>query len=119
MIVEPSTTLEFSDRPLNAATVRVVRLFAAAIDHSVSPGCTTCGAAADAVAAGISRAIRSTSRRLGRTFRDLRGPGWSPMVTPWQRSGNQCARDYDALQAGLHDILSGLAGGRPEAVGAE
>src|SRR5919199_3650846 len=75
MIVLPSTTCELSDRPLNAATVRVVRLFAAAIDHSVSPGCTVCGAAADAGAAGISRAIRTTSRRLGRTFRDLRGPG--------------------------------------------
>ena len=53
MIVEPSTTWGSSDRPLKAATVRVVRLFAAAIDHSVSPGCTTCGTAADAGAAGI------------------------------------------------------------------
>ena len=51
MIVLPSTTCEFSDRPLKAATVRVVRLFAAAIDHSVSPGCTTCGTAALAGAA--------------------------------------------------------------------
>jgi acetyltransferase-like isoleucine patch superfamily enzyme len=30
------------------------------------------------------------------------------MVTPWQRSGNRCARHYDILQAGLHGILSTL-----------
>src|SRR4051794_15874561 len=42
-IVEPSTTGEVSLRPLAAATVRVVKLLAAAIDHSVSPGPTTCG----------------------------------------------------------------------------
>ena len=75
MIVEPSTTCAFSDRPLKAATVRVVRLFAAAIDHSVSPGCTVCGTAADAGAAGISKAMKNSNRRLGRTFQDLRGPG--------------------------------------------
>src|SRR3954467_2290290 len=46
MIVEPSTTCELSESPLKAATVRVVRLLAAAIDHSVSPGCTVCGTAA-------------------------------------------------------------------------
>src|SRR3954454_8116168 len=61
MTVEPSTTCEFSDNPLNAATVRVVRLLAAAIDHSVSPGCTTCGTAAPAGAAS-ARAKRTTNR---------------------------------------------------------
>src|SRR4051794_1551124 len=48
MTVLPSTTCELSERPLKAATVRVVRLFAAAIDHSVSPGWTTWETAADA-----------------------------------------------------------------------
>src|SRR6185503_19309568 len=75
MIVLPRTTCALSERPLKAATVLVVRLLAAAIDHSVSPGCTTCGTAADAGAAGISRKRANNSRRLRRTFRDLRGPG--------------------------------------------
>src|SRR3954454_8303663 len=46
MIVEPRTTCEFSESPLKAATVRVVRLLAAAIDHRGSPGCTVCDTAA-------------------------------------------------------------------------
>ena len=37
-IVLPSTTFEFSDRPFAAARERVVKPFAAAIDHSDSPG---------------------------------------------------------------------------------
>src|SRR6266542_6215996 len=37
-IVLPRTTLEFSDRPLAAASARVVKLFLAAIDQRVSPG---------------------------------------------------------------------------------
>src|SRR3954471_13319151 len=57
--VEPSTTCEFSDRPLKAATVRVVRLLAAAIDHSVSPDCTTCGTAA--LAGAAMRRAKSTA----------------------------------------------------------
>src|ERR687887_583533 len=108
MSVEPSTTCAFSDRPLNAATVRVVRLFDAAIDHNVSPGWTVCGTAADAGATGISRAMRTISRRLGRTSETSGVRDRSPMVTPSQRSGNQCARDYDALQARLHGMLSAL-----------
>jgi hypothetical protein len=37
-IVLPSTTFEFSDRPFAAASERVVKPFAAAIDHKLSPG---------------------------------------------------------------------------------
>ena len=97
----PSTTCEFSDSPLNAATVRVVRLLAAAIDHSVSPGCTTCGTAAPAGAAredgeqhgeqrsdGARRCLPArclTPARLARQRRD------------WKR----CARGYVTL----HGIL--------------
>src|SRR4051812_31243302 len=61
MIVRPSTTCELSDRPLKAATVRVVRLFAAAIDHSVSPGWTTCGTAADAVEGARAKTANRTA----------------------------------------------------------
>src|SRR5690242_16891055 len=46
LIVLPSTTFEFSDSPFAAASARVVKLFAAAIDQSDSPGWTTCGTAA-------------------------------------------------------------------------
>src|SRR5688500_6188501 len=102
MIVEPRTTWWSSDTQLKAATVLVVRLFAAAIDHSVSPGCTVWGTAAEAGAAGISRKRANSSSRLGRTFNDLRGPGSCPMVTRSGCRGNLSARYYDALQAGLH-----------------
>ena len=48
--VLPSTTWASGDTPFAAASARVVKPFAAAIDHSVSPGMTVCGmlAAADA-----------------------------------------------------------------------
>jgi acetyltransferase-like isoleucine patch superfamily enzyme len=52
--------------------------------------------------------MTSSRSRLGRTFVDLRGPGSLPIVTPFRRSGNQSERDYDALQAALHAILSAL-----------
>ena len=45
-IVLPTTTWASSGRPLAAARVRVVKLLAAAIDHSVSPGWTVWGTAA-------------------------------------------------------------------------
>src|SRR3954452_4345213 len=38
LIVLPSTTFEFSDRPFAAASARVEKLLAAAIDQSDSPG---------------------------------------------------------------------------------
>ena len=101
MIVEPSTTCASSDRPLKAATVRVVGLFDAAIDHSVSPGCTMCGTAADAGAAGIMKAMLTTSRRVGRTFSDLRGSGCPVILARQRRSGNRSARGYDTLQRGV------------------
>ena len=65
-IVEPSTTLAVSGRPLYAATARVVKLLAAAIVHSVSPGATTCGTAAPAGAAAISVQVRASviARRI-------------------------------------------------------
>ena len=37
-MVEPITTCASGEIPFTAATVRVVRLFAAAMDHRVSPG---------------------------------------------------------------------------------
>ena len=39
-IVVPITTCASSERPLDAASACVVKLFAAAIDHSVSPAWT-------------------------------------------------------------------------------
>jgi hypothetical protein len=62
-MVDPSTTLDVSGTPLKAATVRVVRLFAAAIDHSVSPGCTVCDTAAFAGAAAARRRSGVSARR--------------------------------------------------------
>src|SRR3954469_24076756 len=111
-MVLPSTTCEFSERPLNAATVRVVRLLAAAIDHSVSPGCTTCGTAALAGAAS-NRAKRSTNKGERRkaiascvgsdpTRLARRRPDWK-----------RCARGYVALQR------SSLAKRGPQALPAE
>src|SRR4051794_18744244 len=47
-IVEPSTTGEVSLSPFAAASERVVKLLAAAIDQRVSPGWTTCGTLAEA-----------------------------------------------------------------------
>jgi hypothetical protein len=38
LIVAPTTTFASSESPLNTATVLVVRLLDAAIDHRVSPG---------------------------------------------------------------------------------
>ena len=43
-----ATTCASSGSPLAAASARVVKLLAAAIDHRVSPGCTVCGAPATA-----------------------------------------------------------------------
>jgi hypothetical protein len=54
LIVCPKTTCASGDRPLAAASARVVRLLAYAIVHSVSPGRTTCGMTAGD-AAGIAR----------------------------------------------------------------
>src|SRR3954454_7005381 len=114
MIVEPSTTWLFSDSPLYAATVRVVRLLAAAIDHRVSPGRTVCGTAAWAGAAmDISTASTGSTRRA-RTF----GPPWMARVagailarldTPM----NACARCYDASQATLQARDGALRGHTP------
>src|SRR6476661_3896080 len=53
-IVAPRTTGEVSLRPLAAASERVVKLLAAAIDHRVSPGWTTWGTLADAAAGKIA-----------------------------------------------------------------
>jgi acetyltransferase-like isoleucine patch superfamily enzyme len=52
--------------------------------------------------------MRNSSRRLGRTFDDLRGPGSFPIVTPSVPVWNRRARDYDVLQRVLHGILSAL-----------
>ena len=60
LIVLPSTTFEFSDRPFAAASARVVKLLAEAIDQSDSPGWTTCGIPA---AAGEAATRPVTSAR--------------------------------------------------------
>src|SRR3954447_2340856 len=82
MTVRPSTTCEFSDRPLNAATVRVVRLFAAAIDHSVSPGWTTCGTAAEAVEGTRARAANRTADSGLKRKASLHASGLTPRGLP-------------------------------------
>src|SRR5688500_8701873 len=61
-IVVPSITVASSAGPLYMATVGVVRLFAAEIDHSVSPGATTWGADATALEhASSMRTIAATA----------------------------------------------------------
>src|SRR3954466_11705510 len=87
-IVEPRTTGDVSLRPLAAATERVVKLFAAAIDHRLSPGWTTCGTLAPAAAGKIAsrkkEIVSRGRRRIGphspgppraaTLFADLRRP---------------------------------------------
>ena len=66
-----STTCASSGRPFAAASARVVKLLAAAIDHSVSPDCTVCGTFAPAGAEKISVAASAakSSVRKGRKAR--------------------------------------------------
>jgi acetyltransferase-like isoleucine patch superfamily enzyme len=52
--------------------------------------------------------MQNSSRRLGRTFHVLRGPGSPIIVTPDAGSLNRSARSYDALQRVLHGMLSAL-----------
>src|SRR3954447_6109612 len=66
-IVSPPYTWEAADKPLKAATVCVVKLFALAIDHRVSPGATVCGTAALAELANAARAATAMHRTLGST----------------------------------------------------
>ncbi len=63
-MVEPITTCASGEIPFTAATVRVVRLFAAAMDHRVSPGWTVWGTEAWAEAG--RRARRVIASRLTR-----------------------------------------------------
>src|SRR3954453_3051730 len=53
-MVDPSAACASGEMPLNAASAGVYRLLAAAIDHSVSPGCTVCGTAAPAELAAMA-----------------------------------------------------------------
>src|SRR3954452_24745133 len=101
MTVDPSTTWLFSDRPLKAATVRVVRLLAAAIDHSVSPGCTVCGTAAWAGAAMDRNAARTGSTRRTRTLTSLFARIAVVILVTAAPPGNLTARCYDASQRAL------------------
>src|SRR3954452_4694536 len=68
-IVAPSTTGEVSLRPFAAASDRVVKLFAAAIDHRVSPGWTTWGtlalAAGGKIASRKKEIVSRGRRRMG------------------------------------------------------
>src|SRR3954470_22211881 len=105
MIVLPSTTCELSDRPLKAATVRVVRLLAAAIDHSVSPGCTVCGTAAPEGAAksrANSTASNGVRRKAMASCIGCDVPRLARTPPEWKR----CARAY----VSMHGILRSLMG---------
>src|SRR3954467_11772648 len=95
-MVLPSTTCEVSERPLNAATVRVVRLLAAAIDHSVSAGCTTCGTAALEGAARNrgNRTANSGVRRKTKASCFVSDP---TRLAPPVGFGKRAARRYVAL----------------------
>src|SRR5215211_2281519 len=104
-IVCPRTTLAVSGRPLAAASERVVKLFAAAIDQSVSPGPTVCATRAQAGAASISvsvaarAAIRKERRNeylFLRLCRALRGPARRPLPG---------VRPYDDPQARVQQGL--------------
>src|SRR4051794_32699275 len=79
-IVPPSTTFDVSLRPLAAASERVVKLFAAAIDHKVSPGWTTWGTFAEAGRIA-SRKKEIVSRGRRRMASPCPGPG--PATTPY------------------------------------
>src|SRR3954452_15666515 len=112
MTVEPSTTCEFSDSPLNAATVRVVRLLAAAIDQSVSPGCTVRGTAALAGAA-MKRAKRAANRVKRRKALASCVGSDSTRLARQRPDWKRAARGYVSLQRSVR----GKAG--PQAVSAE
>src|SRR4051794_8732297 len=111
MIVEPSTTCEFSESPLKAATVRVVRLLAAAIDHSVSPGCTVCGTEALAGTAA-KRAKMTANSGVRRKALASCVVSDSPRLALHVRYWKRVARGYVAL----HKIARR---GRPQALGSE
>ena len=50
--------------------------------------------------------MQNSSKTARAHVRDLRGPGSHAHRHPSRStSGNQCARDYDALQAGVHGML--------------
>src|SRR4051794_1098690 len=66
--VVPAMTAASSDRPLDAANGRVVRLLAEAIVHRVSPGWTTWGTDADAGTAPSRRNVSEIRTvRMART----------------------------------------------------
>jgi acetyltransferase-like isoleucine patch superfamily enzyme len=52
--------------------------------------------------------MQNSSNRLGRTFVSSVVRVRTDILTPTERSGNRCARCYDALQAVLHGMLSAL-----------
>src|SRR4051794_40923402 len=105
MIVEPSTTCELSESPLKAATVRVVRLLAAAIDQSVSPGCTTCGTAA---LEGAAKRRANTTANIG-VKRTAWPPAWCrdhPRLARHVRIWKRVARGYVTLHRILRVVTS-------------
>src|SRR3954447_1409816 len=69
--VLPRTTCESSDKPFAAASERVVKLFAAAIDHRLSPGWTTWGTPAEAGAAAPSATTRAAKWGQVRIFMSI------------------------------------------------
>src|SRR4051812_44265457 len=118
MTVEPSTTCEFSDNPLYAATVRVVRLLAAAIDHSVSPGCTTCGTAA--LEGAARRSAKSTAYRgVRRKAMASCSRSDSTRLAPRRALAKRHARGYVALHAILRVCVAGDRRAKSSSVGAE
>src|SRR4051812_1984856 len=111
MTVEPRTTCEFSDNPLNAATVRVVRLLAAAMDHSVSPGCTTCGTAA-LEGAARRRANSTAYNGVRRKAMASCGRSDSTRLALRRALAKRGARGYVALQRSARTRSDPPAGGR-------
>src|SRR3954447_8406872 len=110
MTVLPSTTCELSERPLKAATVRVVRLFAAAIDHSVSPGLTTWGTAAPAVEG--ARIVIANSTAQVKVRRKAVPPCVGSVATEACPSWGRC----QAPRAGLRDPATAHAARRSQAL---
>jgi hypothetical protein len=88
-IVLPATTWASSGRPFAAASERVVKLLAAAIENSVSPGCTVCGTLAAAGAANDSNTKATSGVRRERPmgtpslpWKDLHSPVFPYIGTP-------------------------------------
>src|SRR4051812_20610453 len=101
-IVAPRATRDGSLRPLAAASERVVKLLAAAIDHMLSPGWTTWGTLALAAAGKIAstkKEIVSRGRRRMRSPSPRRGPATSGRADLRRPAGAGPRRRHPAAPA--------------------